>query len=174
MRLAQATGGYVLRSTSDNQLAFADLFKHDLKAPTPPTRPIWPWLLTLAALLLPFDIAVRRLVISRHDLQRAWQKAGAWLSARRQQLTPQPAPRSEQLSSLFRAKGRVQEPKETVDGAKPPGEAPVRLPTTAAPPAAPEPEPRVPAAPSALPGPAPTSTSAALLAAKKRAREKKD
>ena len=45
----------------------ADVFTHDLKA-TRASQPIAPWLLLIAALLLPFDIAVRRLIITKHDL----------------------------------------------------------------------------------------------------------
>jgi hypothetical protein len=173
VRLAEATGGYVLRSTSDNRLAFADLFKHDLKAPAQPTQPVWPWLLTLAAVLLPLDIAMRRLVVTRHDLRRAWQKAGAWLSDRRSQFTPQPAPRTEQLSSLFQAKGRAREFKAPPENARPQGTPPA----SAAPPPAPEAKTAArPLQPGqrAAPGAPPASTSAALLAAKKRTREKKE
>jgi Mg-chelatase subunit ChlD len=175
LRLAQASGGYMLRSTSDNGLAYADLFKHDLTAPARPTQPIWPWLLTLAALLLPFDIAVRRLVVTRHDVRRAWQKAGAWLADRRPHLNPQPAPRTEQLSSLLQAKGRAQEAKDPAASAKPPMSAPATpgvpatKPLTPPPPSEPKPAARPP-----QPGEPSASTSAALLAAKKRAREKKD
>ncbi|MEK7277142.1 MAG: glutamine amidotransferase, partial [Chloroflexota bacterium] len=47
-----------------------DAFDHSLIARRV-TRPTWPFLLTLAVLLLPFDIAVRRLTVSRYDIQRA-------------------------------------------------------------------------------------------------------
>ena len=178
VRLAQVTGGYVLGSTSAGQLAFPDLFKHDLKAPAQPARPVWPWLLTLAALLLPLDIAVRRLAVTRHDLRRAWQKLGAWLASRRPYLTPQPAARTEQLSSLLRAKGRAQETRLPAENdARVPGSTPATPPATTRP--GPQPPEAggtaAPGAPSATPlGPSPASTSAALLAAKKRVREKKE
>jgi uncharacterized membrane protein len=68
------------------------------------TRPIWPWLTLLASILLPFDIAVRRLVINRQDVQRAWMATFG-------RLRPQPAQlataRTEQVSRLFQAKKRA-------------------------------------------------------------------
>jgi hypothetical protein len=45
----------------------ADAFVHDLPPATVQT-PLWPWLTLAALLLLPFDIAVRRLVIGRREL----------------------------------------------------------------------------------------------------------
>jgi uncharacterized membrane protein len=47
----------------------AQAFDHGMVAQRSAT-PLWPWLLLLAALLLPFDVAVRRLVITRADLDR--------------------------------------------------------------------------------------------------------
>jgi hypothetical protein len=68
----------------------------------PTTRPIWSWLTLLAVLLLPVDVAVRRLALSRRDLARAWT---ATLGRRRRQVAiPQ---RSEQVSRLFEAKERA-------------------------------------------------------------------
>ncbi len=48
-------------------------FNHDLIA-RQVTSPLWPYLLFLAVVLLPFDIAIRRLVISRYDLGRAYTR----------------------------------------------------------------------------------------------------
>lgn len=85
----------------------AEAFAHTLTAPAD-TRPIWPWLLTLAAFLLPFDIAVRRLAVDRRDLTRAWQH----LIGR---LTPAPAgapvipDRSERMATLLEVKERAGE-----------------------------------------------------------------
>jgi len=61
--LAGLTGG---RSLADEP---AQVFVHNLSAQAAAT-PIWPWFLLLALLLLPFDIALRRLVVTRTDLQR--------------------------------------------------------------------------------------------------------
>ncbi|MCP4418690.1 MAG: VWA domain-containing protein [Chloroflexi bacterium] len=67
------------------------------------TRPIWTWLTLAAVLLLPLDIAVRRLVITRRDWARAWAATfGRWRPA-----TIAPAPRTEQVSRLFEAKQRA-------------------------------------------------------------------
>ncbi|HNB50921.1 MAG TPA: hypothetical protein PK530_03215, partial [Anaerolineales bacterium] len=78
--------------------------------PPPPadTRPIWPWLLPLAAILLPFDIAVRRLAVDRRDVTRAWQRMIG-------RLTPAPAgapvipERSERMATLLNVKERAGE-----------------------------------------------------------------
>jgi hypothetical protein len=62
-RIAALTGG---------KMASADpveVFTHNLKAPRA-SRPIWPWLIALAAILLPFDVAARRLILTRQDLTR--------------------------------------------------------------------------------------------------------
>lgn len=172
LRLAQLTGGGGIEDS-------ADIFKHNLTAPARATRPLWPSLLLLAVALLPLDIAVRRLVLTRYDLQRAWGKARAWFSLRP---TPTAPPqRAEQLSSLFKAKDRAgsisstKGTKEHEEGVVPPpiviapikpDKADVPAPVVTAPPKpAPHPEtqPQVPVA---------TSTSSALLA-RKKAREKK-
>ncbi len=101
LNLVTITGGRI--TTGDPAEAFA----HTLTAPAD-TRPIWPWLLTLAAILLPFDIAVRRLAVDRRDLTRAWQRMLG-------RLTPVPvgAPvipdRSERMTSLLGVKERAGE-----------------------------------------------------------------
>lgn len=51
-------------------------FDHNLVAQRAET-PLWPWLLLLAALLLPLDVAVRRLIITRSDLERAREAMAA-------------------------------------------------------------------------------------------------
>jgi uncharacterized membrane protein len=59
LQLAQSTHGRVIDEAA---LASTDLFSHDL----PPTRdlqPIWFWLVFLAAVLLLFDVMVRRIAI---------------------------------------------------------------------------------------------------------------
>lgn len=94
--LAALTGGRVLTD------AVTAVFDHTLPIEAA-TRPIWPWLTLIAVLLLPFDIAVRRLVITRRDWQRAWAATfGRWQPA-----TVQPVQRTEQVSRLFQAKQRA-------------------------------------------------------------------
>ncbi len=66
-------------------------------------RPIWPWLTLAAVILLPFDIALRRLVITRRDWERAW---AATFGRLRPATAPIPA-QSEQVSRLFQAKQRA-------------------------------------------------------------------
>ena len=78
------------------------VFEHNLSGESV-SRPIWSWLVLAAVLLLPLDIAVRRLVISKRDWQRAWTASFG-------RLFPQPAlaaPQTEQVSRLFQAKERA-------------------------------------------------------------------
>jgi hypothetical protein len=44
------------------------------------TSPLWPVLLSLAALLLPLDIAIRRLALSPADLRSGWSILSAFLA----------------------------------------------------------------------------------------------
>jgi Mg-chelatase subunit ChlD len=60
-RIAALTGGKVASADP------VEVFTHNLKAPRA-SRPIWPWLIALAAILLPFDVAARRLILTRQDL----------------------------------------------------------------------------------------------------------
>ncbi|MCB9453151.1 MAG: VWA domain-containing protein [Anaerolineaceae bacterium] len=99
--LADLTGG------GDLTDAAAGVFAHNLGAQMA-TTPIWPWLLLVALLLLPFDIAVRRLIITRSDLIRL---RVALLG--RQIATQIP---SERLSSLMGAKERGRERAESSGG----------------------------------------------------------
>ena len=63
--------------------------------------PIWPLLLWIAIIILPFDIAVRRLIITRSDMRRL----RAFITG--ESLTPD-AP-DERLSSLFSARDRARQ-----------------------------------------------------------------
>jgi len=85
-----------------------DIFSHNLKA-TRASQPTAPWLLLIAALLLPIDIAARRLNITKHDVVLLRD----WVSQRfhiRQTLQSQTA-QSPQMVALFNAKSRVRESK---------------------------------------------------------------
>jgi hypothetical protein len=53
------------------------VWTHDIEASAFPT-PIWPWLLLLAIVLVPIDVGVRRVALSRGDLRRA----RAWAARR--------------------------------------------------------------------------------------------
>jgi uncharacterized membrane protein len=91
------------------------------------TRDLWPYLLGLATLLLPFDIGVRRLALSRRDLAKAWAWVRERLPRRRPRVvaeTPSPVGR------LFQAKSRVEERRPTTEVpppivTAPPSERPV-------------------------------------------------
>jgi Putative glutamine amidotransferase len=101
-RLASLTGGRVL--SLNNPQAALD---HDLPSART-TTDVWPLLLLLAILLLPFDIGVRRLAFTRDDVRRALAAVRA-----RVRLTARPAPAmtaagasTTQLSALLGAKER--------------------------------------------------------------------
>ena len=82
----------------------AAAFTHDLLA-RQVTNPMWPFLLLLAVILLPFDIAIRRLVVSRYELQRGLARVGAFVTGFRR---PQAEPaRVESMSRLREAKQRA-------------------------------------------------------------------
>jgi hypothetical protein len=66
--LARAGGGRTFDPADPR--ALAGLWRHDIAAAAFPT-PIWPWLLLLAILLVPLDIGVRRVALTRGDLRRA-------------------------------------------------------------------------------------------------------
>lgn len=63
-RIAALTGGEIASADP------AEVFTHDLPA-SRASRPAWPWLVALAAILLPFDVAARRLILTRQDFTRA-------------------------------------------------------------------------------------------------------
>jgi hypothetical protein len=83
----------------------ADAFAHTRSAPLA-TRPVWPWLLLIAALLLPFDVGVRRLALDRRDLQKVWSAIRAKWYAQRAAHKATPV-RSERMTTLFAAKQRT-------------------------------------------------------------------
>ncbi len=143
----------------------AGAFAHTLRGKGA-ARDLWPYLLALATLLLPFDVGVRRLALSRRD----WAKALAWLlerlPRRRHRMAPSPAGggRGEGLPSpvgrLFEAKSRAEERRPAADAA-PPVEQP---PAPAPPPRPVEPPPPTPPA-------ADESTLVGRLLERKRERE---
>jgi Ca-activated chloride channel family protein len=91
--IAALTGGHSLADAPD------EVFVHNLTSQVA-SNPIWPYLLLGALALLPFDIAVRRLLITRSDLARL---RAALLGQ------PQAVPSTtERMSSLFGAKARAQ------------------------------------------------------------------
>ncbi|MCC6905265.1 MAG: VWA domain-containing protein, partial [Anaerolineae bacterium] len=157
--IAGLTGGSVI----DDPGA---IFTHNLRVEAA-FQPVWPFLLLFAVILLPFDIAVRRLIITPSDLARlrtiAFPKAAAAAAQ----------PRTSRVGTLFAAKERAGQAvdQRRVPGAGPAGSMP-EPPTT---PAAPNPEIFTKSRPSAAPTGG--SVTASSLLARKRARrgeEEKD
>jgi hypothetical protein len=102
-RLADLTGGRTI-ALEDT----AAPFTHNLPS-VRSTTPLWPLLLLLAILLLPFDIGVRRVSVSRAD-------ALEWLAQARQKLGLAPRPRavagpapSPEIAAMLGAKSRVRD-----------------------------------------------------------------
>ena len=102
-RLADLTGGRTI-GLEDTAAAFA----HNLPS-VQSTTPLWPLLLLLAILLLPFDIGVRRVSVSRTD-------ALEWLAQVRQKLGLAPRPHavagrapSPEIAAMLGAKSRVRD-----------------------------------------------------------------
>ena len=124
----------------------ADVFLHNLGERQARTA-IWESLVWLALILLPFDIAVRRLIVTRSDLNRL----RAWLSGRPSEAET----RSQRLETLLNARRRsrdstgygetgfidaMEQPRqrqsfpstnETAEDDKPPSPAPTASPPTA-------------------------------------------
>lgn len=89
--LANITGGSDL--AADPSTAFS-ITQQPRTAPVP----AWPWLLLAVLILLPFDIAIRRVIITRHDLQRL----RIWMQG-----TTLEADTEERISSLMAARERA-------------------------------------------------------------------
>jgi hypothetical protein len=101
LRLATVSGGKVASSNP------AEAFAHDLKA-TRAARPIWPGLLMIAVLLLPFDVASRRLILTRQDMIRLREWAMERLGIQKIS-SPQPVQSAPHVRALFKAKSRASE-----------------------------------------------------------------
>ena len=183
--LRSATGGQALALPEEP-------WEHDLGTTTAATDMV-PWLLLLALMLWPVDVAVRRVSLQRGDfgLARAWV-GGRWRSWRG------PARRTQQVGEMLAAKERAggagaraalfrTTDGQTSDTPPParatepqPGPAPVKTatPTEAGPPAPVTPMPVPPAGTSATPAPtpppaapAPADTISRLREAKQRRRD---
>ncbi len=108
-KLADLTGGWVITGGE-----FAGIFSHDLPAGVE-TSPVWPWLLALAAILLPLDIAVRRLALTAVELRQA-------LTSLAKRILSRPAPqnrsveqqRTSSLAAFMRAKQRTEKLSESL------------------------------------------------------------
>ncbi|MBI3747165.1 MAG: hypothetical protein HY264_11710, partial [Chloroflexi bacterium] len=136
-------------------------WRHDLRLTASFTE-LWPWLLVLALLLWPLDIALRRVSLGRRELAegRAW--AGrAW---RRRGTT---APRSAAATGMLAARDRAAGAAARAALLRPPGEPPeasgpaeATSPATAVPRPAPDTTPPLPGSPSVASEPTPTAPGA--------------
>ncbi len=97
LRLAALTNGAKLISSHP-----AGVFSHDIGA-LHASHPAWPWLLALAALLLPFDVASRRLLLTRRDFLRLCDALRVRIARRK----PAPLPADARLDALRQAKERA-------------------------------------------------------------------
>lgn len=182
-RFAEAGHGREL--PLDSEEAAAAVWRHDIQAAAFPA-PIWPWLLLLAMVLVPLDVGVRRVALTRGDVRRA----RGWVARRIGLARPEPeampgladlraarersARRSERAPSSARsepaaAPDATAEPRPPAEPVTPP-RRPLR---EAAPPpaasAAPPPEAATPPSPRDEPG-QPGETLAERLARRRRER----
>ncbi|MBN1562204.1 MAG: VWA domain-containing protein [Anaerolineae bacterium] len=97
--LATITGGDSLRDNPDS------VFTHNLNQERA-AQPIWQYFILAALLLLPFDVALRRLVITQRDLEIVREKFAAWFN-RNEPVLVGDGPSSERLGRLRSAKDRV-------------------------------------------------------------------
>jgi hypothetical protein len=133
-RIAQITGGTSLDAAPQ------DVFAHNLDQEQA-AQPIWPYFILAGLLLLPFDIASRRLVITRADLERAWAAMAEPFRRAPVGLPEVSSPRLERLKGAKgRARAAVPTPDETVEPRPVPRQTePPRSPTRKRPAAAPPP-----------------------------------
>jgi uncharacterized membrane protein len=94
--LRSATGGGIIATPADPWI-------HDL-ATTSTYTDLWPFLLILALLLWPLDIALRRVSVGRREMvgARRWVTSGGW---RRRRVAPRPVEISGMLAARDRASG---------------------------------------------------------------------
>jgi uncharacterized membrane protein len=103
----------------------ADPWRHDLETTTSFTE-LWPWLLVLALLLWPFDIALRRVSIGRRELADARASVARRFRARRG-VAPRTAAAAGMLAARERAGGgtaRAALLRRPEEGSTPPSPAP--------------------------------------------------
>lgn len=178
-RARELTGGSEL---TDPVAAFA----HNLP-PARQSRAIWPPFLIFAILLLPLDIALRRLIIGRRELNSALARAGAVLRRAPAPEQEARAPSTATVGSLLSARERTQrrwsDPSATARPTPVQPPTPPKAASSSAP--SPTPHPQVvarppetpPARPASPPPPAvPKSdgTLGQLLKAKEQARRKRE
>ena len=158
---AAGSGRELLLSGEESPAA---VWTHDIEADAFPT-PIWPWLLLMAILLVPLDVGVRRVALSRADVRRAREWAARRIGLGRAE--PEPVPglaelRAAKQRSVRRADRATPAP---APAAAPSAEAPAATTPTTPPPVAAA----APSVPSAQPEvESPGETLAARLARRRR------
>jgi Ca-activated chloride channel family protein len=169
--LRAATGGHAV-------LTALDPWRHDLAATSQFTE-LWPWLLVLALLLWPLDVALRRISLGRRELVAARDRVRA-IGRRRTATAPRTAAGASLLAARGRAGGeaararllaRFPEPKTAETPSAPAGPEPAQgaAASPAPPPAPAAPAPAVPAQPASTDA---GDTMARLREAKRRSRER--
>ncbi len=169
-RLAESGGGKVLNPANPAE----NPFTHDRQKTFQP-RDLWEWLLKLAVILFPVDVALRRIQLDREEWLRATQSLRRWLffwrgkprtveadeslaallTRRDQVRAKQTAPATQQNADLFRPEKSVVIP---VLSPKPGPQTAANQPATETTPAKPETQ---------------LTTTSRLLDAKRRAQQKK-
>ncbi len=163
-RLAEKGGGRVLHGAPERD----GLFDRDLPAPED-YEDWWPWLLLLAAILFPFDVFVRRVMID-------WAAAIRWTQNRYRAWRGKPLKREERMDRLMQAKQEALRERARPEFIQDEAEADFDLSGTAG---APQEKPQAPAAPTpAAEAPSeepPEQTyTGRLLKAKQRAMKDRD
>jgi uncharacterized membrane protein len=105
-RLAELGGGKILDPETENP------FAHDRKETFQPLD-LRDWLLKLAILLFPLDVAVRRIQIDRAEWLRATKTLRRWLMPWQGKARPKEA--DESLSALLATRGRVRSERTAVE-----------------------------------------------------------
>jgi hypothetical protein len=103
--LVDLTGGRAL-DIGDAGSAAA-VFEHNLIA-APAAQPVWPWLALAAVLLLPLDVAARRLALTRRDWARAWGRITNYELRIKNEEEIAGSERTEGMERLMRAKERAE------------------------------------------------------------------
>ncbi|HZJ15396.1 MAG TPA: hypothetical protein VFD27_10115, partial [Chthoniobacteraceae bacterium] len=152
-QIAERTGGRLLTG------AETDLF-HPQRTPRESSRPVFDWFLFALALLVPLDVAVRR-------VQLDWSVILAWFGR-----GPMAKVSTQTMGALLQRKQKV---KEALDAPRAEAPRPVILPPK---PSTPRTEPAEPKAEAPPPPPAdatlPQSTTERLLARKRKRQEGED
>ncbi|MEP7040034.1 MAG: VWA domain-containing protein [Chloroflexota bacterium] len=153
-RYAAAGQGRTITLDPEHPEIVEQIWSHDIAAAAFPT-PIWPWLLLLAMILVPIDVGVRRVALTRGDFvsARGWVARRVGLARPAPEIVPG-------LAELRAARGRSQ--RRADRPVRPKAEEPAKPPSAATPTP-------TPAAPTETePGPAAAEGTLAERLARKR------